>query len=241
MKNSKQDRYYLDVEGNDFFKRNLPKGNLPELRHNKALIYKNIINSGIKFEKVLEYGCNYGDLLYQIKKNNHKIQCFGVEASKDAVEFGNLKFGKNIKLIHGTVANNKINDNKKFQNYFDLIIIDDVFGWISRETILQSVANIDDLLTDGGHIFIRDFYPDKRLKTKNYHVKRGFIFNYKVPCSHAGIFLNSGIYEVEWETVFFDNIGISTKYKSDNKFIYRWTDIILKKSYNNYFLESKKL
>lgn len=241
MKESRQDRYYLEVEGNDYFKRNFLRKQVPKLRNTKALIRKNIIESGIKFTKVLEYGCNYGDLLYYMKKHDRVKECVGVEASKQAVDFGKKRFGENVEIIHGTIADNIINDNKKFQNYFDLIIVDDVFGWISRETILQSIANIDNVLSDGGHIFIRDFYPDKRVKNRNHHVKGGFVFNFKILGSHASIFLASGIYEVVWQRTFYDNLGMSTKYKSDNKFIYRWTDVILRKSYTDFFTEDKKI
>ena len=150
------------------------------------------------------------------------------------------KYGEKIKLYKGTIAKNSINSNKKFENFFDLIIIDDVFGWVSRETILQSITNIDNLLKDDGYIFIRDFIPDKRIKNKNHHVKGDFVFNFKVPESHASIFLSTGIYETYWQKVFYDKIGMSTKYKTDNIFNYRWTDIILKKSLKNYFVESSK-
>ena len=62
-----------------------------------------------------------------------------------------------------------------------------------------------------------------------------------MPNSHGSIFLSSGIYDVEWQKIFFDNIGMSTKYKTDNRFIYRWTDLILKKSYSENFSEVKQI
>ena len=39
---------------------------------------------------------------------------------------------------------------------------------------------------------------------------------------------------------FFDGLGISTSYKCDNPFNYRWTDVVLKKSYTKFFDESFK-
>ena len=236
MKESKQDKCYMESEGNNFFQRNFIDKDLPELRLNKKVIYEEIKESGITFKKVLEYGGNYGDLLNYMKKNNEAQECICVEASKDAIEFGNKRYGDTIEFVHGTIADNKINDNVKFQNYFDLIIIDDVFGWVSRETILQSISNVDNALKDDGFLFIRDFHADKRTKNQNHHVTEGFVYNYKIPNSHASIFLSSGIYEVEWQKIFFDKIGFSTTYKCDNLFNYRWTDVILKKSYSKYFL-----
>ena len=241
MKKSKQDEYYLNSEGDDFFKRNFANKEIPDLRLNKKVIYDEIKESGISYKRVLEFGGNYGDLLYNMRQNNDATECFNVEASKDAIEFGKKTFQDSVNFVHGTIANNDITNNEKFENYFDLIIIDDVLDWVSRETIFQSVTNIDNLLKDGGFVFIRDFYPDKNTKNQNHHVKDGFVYNFKVKNSHTGIFLASGIYQVEWQKIFFDKIGFSTSYKSDNLCNYRWTDVILRKSYSGFFSESKQL
>ena len=40
MKKSKQDEYYLNSEGNDFFKRNFANREIPDLRLNKKVIYE---------------------------------------------------------------------------------------------------------------------------------------------------------------------------------------------------------
>ena len=68
MKKSKQDDYYLNVEGNSFFQRNFKDKEVPELRLTKQIIYDEIKQSNIQFNKVLEYGGNYGDLLNYLKK-----------------------------------------------------------------------------------------------------------------------------------------------------------------------------
>ena len=241
MKETKQDEYYLKKEGNDYFQRNTTETQIPELRTLKKIIFDEIKESKIKCNKVLEYGCNYGDLLHYMKKMKISQECIGVEASKDAIIFGEKMYSDSISFIHGTIANNQINNDPKFQNYFDLIMIDDVFGWVSRETLFQSISNIDNMLKDGGFIFIRDFYSDKRTKNRNHHVLDESVFNYKIPESHASIFLSSGMYTVEWQKIFYDHLGMSTSYKCDNPFNYRWTDVILKKSYNDYYIESKKI
>jgi len=241
LKDSKQDDYYLKIEGNSFFQRNFKNKKTPELRPNKQIIYDEIKQSKIKFSKVLEYGGNYADLLNYLKKNERIDEAICVDASNDALDFGRKNYGDSIKFVHGTISNNKINDDPAFQNFFDLIIIDDVFGWVSRETLFQSITNIDNLLAEGGFLFIRDFFPDKRIKNQNHHVKEGFVYNFKIPNSHASIFLASGIYEIEWQKVFYDDTEMSTNYKSDNPFIYRWADIILKKSHSGYFNEIKQI
>ena len=242
MKKSKQDEYYLLTESDNFFDRmTKSKDDKTSLRFNKVSIYEAIKESKVNTDIVLEFGCNYGDLLYRLLSNGHSKKCFGIEPSAKAVKFGLEKFGKSILFNRGTIADNKINDSNDYNNFFDLIIIDDVFGWISRETILQSITNIDSLLKDGGIIFIRDFYPDKRVKNLNHHVSEETIYNYKIPSSHASIFRATGMYEVEWQKTYFDEIGMSTGYKCDNNFNYRWIDVILKKSTTGFFNESKRL
>ena len=241
MKESKQDDYYLQKEGNNFFQRNFKNTLVHELRPNKKIILDEIKESKIKFNNVLEYEGNYADLLFYLKKNENIQKAVCVEASKDAIEFGKQNYEDSINFVHGTISNNKINNDPSFQNFFDLIIIDDVFGWVSRETLFQSITNIDNALTENGHLFIRDFFPDKRIKNKNHHVKEGFVYNYKLPNSHASIFLASGLYEIEWQKIFFDKTSMSTNYKTNDHFMYRWTDIILKKSNSSYFHEVKQI
>ena len=97
------------------------------------------------------------------------------------------------------------------------------------------------MVKDGGYIFIRDFFPDRRIKNRNHHVKNTDIFNFKVPGSHASLFIASGMYETIFQKIYYDDIGISTTYKCDNTFNYRWTDLILQKSLSNYYNESKKV
>ncbi len=240
MSTSIQDQYYLENEGNDFFRRNFGGKEAPILRPLKKVIFENLTESGIAFSKVLEYGCCYGDLLFYLKANGLATECVGVDASDEAVAFGAKEFGDGAMLVHGTIADNEINKNADYTRHFDLIIIDDVFGWVSRETLLESIANIDVVLADNGHVFIRDFYPDKRVKNQNHHVESGVVCNYKVPGSHASVFLATGTYEVVFQKIYYDTVGMSTGYNCDNNFNYRWTDVVLRKSINGYFNESKK-
>jgi hypothetical protein len=116
-----------------------------------------------------------------------------------------------------------------------------VFGWVSRDTLFQSLANIDSMVKNDGYIFIRDFYPDRRIKNRNHHVTNTEIYNFKIPYSHGSLFIASGMYEIVFQKIYYDDIGISTSYKCDNTFNYRWTDMILQKSISNYYNESKKV
>ena len=239
MRTSDQDNYYRDKEGNDFFIRNYAEKDVPQLRKNKIAILEHLDTAGITYTNVLEFGCCYGDLLAELARRDGTEKTWGVEASRKAVEFGRELYSEaGFRIIQGTIANNELMDSAH-KDGFDLIIIDDVFGWVSRETILQSVANIDYLLRDGGFVFIRDFYPNKRVKNRNHHIEDALVYNFKVLGSHSRIFESTGTYVVDSSKIYMDNLGMSTDYKCDNPFNYRWADIILRKSVNGFFDEVK--
>lgn len=235
IKKSKQDDHYLAQEGDDFFQRNFAGVEPPELRENKKPILQQMLSLGAPIGRVLEYGCNYGDLLAFLKKRHGGTQCVGVEASGKAIEFGRAQYGSAVELHRGTIADNPVNSDDRLNGHFDWVLVDDVFGWVSRETLLQSIANIDGALKEGGHLFIRDFYPNGRVRNANHHVKGGFVFNHKIPGSHAKIFTDTGIYEIVSQTIFVDTTRMSGTYKSKREFESRWADTILKKSYSSYY------
>lgn len=236
MKKSKQDQHYLDKEGDDFFTRNFLGKAAPELRKNKESILEQLLALGVPFPRTLEFGCNYGDLLNQLSKRGLADDCVGVEASRKAIEFGRSLYQGNVVFHQGTIADNPVNDDSDSISPFDLVIVDDVFGWISRETIFQSVTNIDNTVREGGYLFIRDFFPNGKVKNPNHHVSDGSVFNFKVPGSHASIFLAAGIYEVVSQKIFMDRSEMSSGYKSSREFESRWADTILRKSHSAFFI-----
>jgi SAM-dependent methyltransferase len=236
MKKSKQDQHYVEKEGDDFFSRNFEGKPAPDLRLNKKTILDQLLNLSPHYARVLEYGCNYGDLLNHLKSNGVSQECVGIEASRKAIQFGQNLYGDKVVFHQGTIATNPLNDAGDGIEPFDLVIVDDVFGWVSRETIFQSVANIDNAIREGGFLFIRDFFPNGKVKNANHHVKDGSVFNFKVPGSHTSIFLASGVYEVVSQKIFMDRSEMSSGYKSGREFESRWADTILKKSTTSYFI-----
>ncbi len=234
-----QDDYYLNREGDDFFTRNFEGKEVPHLRGNKQEILDFILESGVAFQRVLEFGCNYGDLLNHFASKMDKVVA-GVEASAKAVEFGRSIYVDQVELEHGTIAENTIVERPESQEFYDLVIADDVLGWVSREQILQSITNMDRCLKEGGFLFLRDFRPNKFTKNRNHHINDAEVFNFKLPGSHASLFLATGMYEVVYERVYYDKTAMSTAYECDNPFNYRWGDLILQKKKLDYFDEVKK-
>ncbi|GIS77400.1 MAG: hypothetical protein CM1200mP13_07590 [Candidatus Pelagibacterales bacterium] len=51
-----------------------------------------------------------------MKKNNDATECFNVEASKDAIQFGQKKFKDEVNFVHGTIADNEILIMKNLKN-----------------------------------------------------------------------------------------------------------------------------
>jgi len=234
-----QDDYYLNKEGDDFFNRNFEGKEVPELRPNKVTILDFINKSNISFKDVIEFGCNYGDLLNYLSVNND-CACVGIEASNKAIQYGKDLYGENISLYHGVIADNIISNDSVNDGRFDLAIIDDVFGWVSRSSILASISNVDKAVKDGGFIFIRDFKPHKFTKNRNHHIKDSDVYNFKVLGSHLQIFLSTGMYEIVREEIYYDEL-MSGDYVCDNPFNYRWSDVVLQKKYTAYFDEVVKI
>lgn len=234
-----QDDYYLNKEGDGFFSRNFEGKDLPVLRDNKKSILAFINETGVEFNSVIEFGCNYGDLLNYFSVEMGKT-AVGVEASKKAVEQGLKLYGDNISLYHGIINDNCISSDPNNSNNFDLAIVEDVFSWVSRETILSSVLNVNNLIREGGYLFIRDFKPNRHTKNRNHHVADTDVFNFKVLGGHCQILLSTGTYEIVSEKVYYDNTVMSSGYKCDNPFNYRWSDILLQKKTTEYFDEVKR-
>ncbi len=227
-----QDDYYLRKEADDFFTRNFEGKDLPELRANKKELLAFLAKANIPFQRVLEYGCNFGDMLAHFQREGKEAH--GVEPSAKAIAYGRSRWGDKIHFHHGTMSRNPLADGHAGK--FDLIVIEDVFGWVARETIFASVASVDALLAEGGHLYLRDFYPDKMIKVRNHHVKDADVYNFKVLGSHASLFAASGCYQVVEQEVFYDRNGSSRNFAGTDGIIYRWTDVLLRKSTLDHFL-----
>lgn len=229
MKISKQDNYYLDVEADAFLERN--RYDFKQLPEKKKKFVQSFEERLIdrKVSNVLEIGCHIGDLLNYTVESLKANAGFGIEPSGTAVDVGNRQFGKKCRLFKGVAGDDKIFSSIPS---CDLVLINDVFCWISRETIFQSVSNIDDRISDGGYLLIRDFLPDKRIRNHNRHAGDNPIYCHKIPGSHASIFIQSGNYQIVQSQVFVDD---GKELSATDEYDYmenRWIDILLKKGWD---------
>lgn len=234
MSDSKQDSYYLDVEADAFFERNHANANPSQLRAGKISIAEAIDSAGVKPKRVLEYGCNYGDLLKHYADRG--AECYGVEPSQRAVEFGREAYGDAVQLYQGTLANNPINDAPAIERQsFDLVVIEDVFCWVSRETLFQSIANVDAILADGGYLFIREFATPSHSKNRNHHVDDSEVYCFKPAMTHARMLAGSGLYAAVYEKIWMDHQDNWIISKERDPFQSRWSDSVLRKSLRDYY------
>ncbi len=189
-----QDEIFKREEADRWFERNkealVPKEDLIiKIIRDYRLLDKN--------SKVLEVGASNG---YRLAKIHEEFgsKVFAIEPSKKAVEDGKSQWSF-ITFYQTTIA--ELEDNEHLLS-FDLIIVNSVFHWIDRGSLLLSVAKIDRLLKWGGHLIVGDFQipiPTKR----SYHHKEG-VFTYKQP--YKDIFTASCIY-VELYNVTFNHDG----------------------------------
>lgn len=233
MQSSPQDRHYLKEEADAFFERNRERFDPGTLRPAKRRIAEQIEACGIRPRQVLEFGCNYGDLLQHYAAAD--AQCHGVEPSGKAVEFGREHFGEQIELHQGTIADNPVSSDPARRGFHDLVIVDDVLCWVSRETLFQSLAHIDDALADGGHLFLREFFPLRNRRNRNHHVEEGEVFCYKPGGPHAAMFVASGMYAVVAQRVEMDSADAWADANAGDGFESRWMDTILRKSLHRYY------
>lgn len=234
MKDSSQDRHYLETEADAFFERNSAGIDPTVLRPKKRAIAAALDRCALRPRRVLEYGCHIGDLLLHLTETTG-AECWGVEPSTKAVERGQQAFGDRVQLRQGTIADNPVNADSAASGSFDVVIVDDVFCWVSRETIFQSMANIDDMLADGGHLYIREFAPLRSSRNRNHHVQGAEVFCYKPAGLHYRMFTAPGTYAVVWQEVWIDRDDPWVQQAEGRLFESRWSDVILRKSSSDYF------
>jgi SAM-dependent methyltransferase len=234
MRASRQDRHYLTTEADAFFERNHAQADPRVLRPHKRRIADQLAAAGVRPRRVLEYGCGYGDLLHHFAASGAS-ECVGVEPSKRAVELGTNAYGASVRLVQGTIADNAVNADPAIQRSFDLVVVDDVFCWVSRETLFQSIANIDDALAEGGHLFIREFFPLANRRNRNHHVDGEEVYCHKPAGPHAAIFTASGVYAVVWQQVTMDPADRWVAGAGGDPFESRWSDVVLRKSSSDYW------
>lgn len=230
-----QDDFYNNVEGEAFFQRamsNFSANNAVlhhELRSNKESILQFISSlTELEYLSVLEVGCSVGDLLYVLREKYH-CSVLGVEPSSSASEIARKEFG--LEVFQGTLQRSpffKITESNKQR--FDLIILDDVVGWMDPGILLPSLGVLDWALKPAGHLFVRELYSPFPFRVRNSHHQNEEIFQHRYPYGVGSFFLNTGEYVIagakEYSTSLLqENLTDSWKQV--------WRDSLLRKTKSN--------
>lgn len=168
-----QEEIFWDGEGNKWFARNRTVLDAPEhVQWDPPL--RLMKEYGIAPGGVLEIGCSNGWRLGEIAKRYH-CKCVGVEPSESAIKDGRAKYpdvefhrGLGIVIPASVVPP------------FDLVIVNFVLHWVSRNALLKTVAEIDRCVADGGFLIVGDFAPDHPTKNSYHHLLDGRVFTWKL-------------------------------------------------------------
>jgi SAM-dependent methyltransferase len=132
----------------------------------------------------LEIGAANGFRLAAIHQRTG-AEAVAVEPSERAVLDGKASFPF-ITFIRGTAS------AVPLRKAFDLVIVNFVFHWIDRQSLLSAVAEVDRLVRDGGYLLIGDFLPANQLQVRYHHLEDREVYTYKQ--NYAATFLASGLY-----------------------------------------------
>ena len=177
-----QDKLFSEFEGDRWFERN--RRTLDSFDASADLPLKLIGLYEITPARVLEIGAANGFRLAAIHERSG-AEAVALEPSAQSVLNGKASFPF-VTFIRGTAS------AVPLRGSFDLVIVNFVFHWIDRQSLLRAVAEVDRLVSDGGYLLIGDFHPANQLRVPYHHLKTQEVFTYKQ--NYAETFLASGLY-----------------------------------------------
>ncbi len=143
---------------------------------------------------VLDVGCSNGWRLAQLEAllpAGARLACF--DASAEAIESAKQRhpnFDAKCALVSAI----------PFAGSFDLVIVACMLCWVGRESLMQSIAEIDRCVAPGGDLVVADFDPDEPARRRYHHRADVEMFTYKQ--DYAQLFLDAGRYTQLSRSVF---------------------------------------
>jgi SAM-dependent methyltransferase len=179
---STQDEIFLASEADRWFERNravLGADLDADLPLKLLSLYQ------LRPRSVLEVGAANG---YRVAELARRTGCraVAVEPSPRALADGRERFPA-VELHQGSAGKLPVDGP------FELVIVNYVLHWVDRARLLQSVAEIDRVLSDGGWLLIGDFHPWLPARNQYHHLPAENVFTYKQ--DYGALFLATGIYQ----------------------------------------------
>ena len=164
----------FSAEGDQWFERNktflVPK----EGRSDVTTTF--LRGASFRPKAILDIGCANGYFLDHVVSLFPGAEGYGIEPSARAVEDGQTHFPR-LHLSRG--ASHELGAYRDGQ--FDCIILQFVLHWVDRRHLLKTIAEVDRVLADGGHVLIADFFPAEPCKTRYHHLPNEEVYTYKQP------------------------------------------------------------
>jgi SAM-dependent methyltransferase len=177
-----QDNVFLQSEGDRWFARN--QNALAVFDAESDLAIKLMALYGLRPDSALEIGAANGFRLAEIHRRSG-ARVVAVEPSTRAIAEGQNHFPF-VTFVRGLAHSIPLHE------YFDVVIVNFVLHWVDRTKLVQSIAEIDRMVKDGGFLIIGDFYPTNRLQVRYHHLPTEDLQTFKQ--DYAQPFLASGLY-----------------------------------------------
>jgi len=182
-----QGAIFLNGEGDRWFSRNAAFISSPEQIRRDLPLRVLGLSPSYRPRRILEIGCSTGWRLAALRER-YGCAVTGVEPSASAIEEGKRLYGADFDLRRGLSGELPIPADETF----DLVVCAYMLHWVSRDALLRTVAEIDRVLTNGGHLIINDFFPDVAQRRKYHHLEDGQAFTYKQDL--AALFVGTNLY-----------------------------------------------
>ena len=180
-----QTEIFRSGEGDNWFARNAPHlGGSAAGDHVGAAVERLAAGSGVG--SVCEIGCANGWRLGALAERlPRSTRLAGSDVSAMAIEAGRQRW-PGIDLRVGAA------DAPNLDRAFDVVIVSFVLHWVARPKLAASIAAIDALVRDGGHLVLADFLPDRPCARRYHHRDDVELFTYKQ--DYAACFEGLGFY-----------------------------------------------
>src|ERR1700751_2390417 len=177
-----QDAHFSEGEGDAWYERNRDSYDAE-----RDPVIHTLRCQNIRPPAILEIGPSQGARLAELHKR-YQAQVAGVDPSAAAVADGRRSFPV-IQFFVATAKSLPLADE-----LYDLVIVNAVFHWIDRRSLLASAAEIDRVLNPDGHLLIGDFAPFEPKRSRYHHRPDLEIYTYKQ--DYAAIFLATAGYRL---------------------------------------------
>jgi len=222
-----QDDIFMSDEGNQWFKRNRD-AIVDQNQFDWPIKIIESLKGKAKIGRILELGCANGWRLARIKDMfQGNVELYGTDASKEAITDGISRYS-DLRLKQGLLS------QIPFDLMFDLVIVNFVFHWVDRKSLVKSIAEIDRVICDQGLLIVGDFLPDFPHKRPYHHLPGQNVFTYKQ--DYANIFKAFGTYSEIFRVTF--NHDRPNQYLGGNPSDERVCCCLLQKNHDGYYLKT---